>query len=487
MAAPEYFVKLKFGSELDKKTFADIQQSYANLTAKQKEAFSKTHRSTVKEMDALLTRSTKSYEQAMIKTEQTITSARVKELRNYVQKRNELYKALPAYTGTALLAGGVQIGGAMIANSTKLTSYEKSTYGGAFSGLTSGTIAGGAAGSVLPGVGTVIGAAVGATVGVATGMIMGEIENEMAAFNKAAQLFASAVQTYQGIIDEAKMTKIGATASGFESEAQFAVFHQALRGLGIEDVNWMYDMQRTFQASNDPKLRNIGNTIAASRADAGLLMLENKWKASGQSAREFVTSKTGLNQSDSRAAALITLFESGGLQNAINDIMKVTNLNTGQNASTYDPYLAANAERSRQLSNRRFAASLGKQQMVSTIDMNDSILKSESEAFNRNLKLMNDTEVLLSGMNQLYKSYEEELRQTFEYIFGATGTRSARRKATDAIVENFGKTGDATQFLNDLTGLNGGGMSSMTTKVDYGQSKMSKKADANRNLTPGFK
>ena len=35
MAAPEYLIKLKFGTDVDKKAFNEIQEAYNNLNKKQ--------------------------------------------------------------------------------------------------------------------------------------------------------------------------------------------------------------------------------------------------------------------------------------------------------------------------------------------------------------------------------------------------------------------------------------------------------------------
>ena len=60
MAAPEYLVKLKFGTEIDQKKFQELQQAYEKLTDKQKRAFAKAHNTEISQMNKLFQKETQS-------------------------------------------------------------------------------------------------------------------------------------------------------------------------------------------------------------------------------------------------------------------------------------------------------------------------------------------------------------------------------------------------------------------------------------------
>ena len=166
MAAPEYFIKLKFGTEIDQQQFQQLQNAFSNLTDKQKRTFAKSYNTSVQEMNQLFAKNTesqlRSYERAAIKTEQTISSARIKELRQYVTKRNQLMKALPVYAAGALAAGGVKIANSAINSSYNIDGGDKLMLTSAINGVAAGAGAGAAVGSIIPGIGTAIGAGAGA-------------------------------------------------------------------------------------------------------------------------------------------------------------------------------------------------------------------------------------------------------------------------------------------------------------------------------------
>ena len=222
MAAPEYLIKLRFGTEVDKKAFADIENAYKNLSKKQQDAFAKQYNSSIAEMNQVFQKNTnanlKSYEQAAVKTEKTISAARVKELKDYINKRNEQMKRLHGYIGSAAAASGLLIANSAINNSFGMTSFEKN--------MATGTLNAGAAGV---GTGFVVagplGAVIGGAVGTATGLVMAELENSADAIKRSSELFNQAVQSYSATVELGRNITRSSVGAGFDSAGQFAVFN----------------------------------------------------------------------------------------------------------------------------------------------------------------------------------------------------------------------------------------------------------------------
>ena len=163
------------------------------------------------------------------------------------------------------------------------------------------------------------------------------------------------------------------------------------------------------------------------RRDEGLQMLYERYKASGMTAREFVMSSTdkgGLNQSDFRADALIALFEKGGLNQAIQDVLKYV-VQKGESASKLSAPLEAANKKRMDLENREWASAIQNIQTIADIDMNDAIMEEAGRSFNRSVTLMRESNIILAGINESYKMYEKELKQIFGYITGKTGDRKS--------------------------------------------------------------
>lgn len=419
MAAPEYLIKLKFGTEVDKKAFADIENAYKNLSAKQQAAFAKQYNTTVGEMNQFFQKNTnanlKAYEQAAVKTEQTITKARVKELRQYIDKRNEQMKRLPGYAGGAAGAAGLLIANSAINNSFGMTSFEKNTATGALNAGAAGV----GTGFFVAGP---LGAVIGGAVGTATGLIMAEIENSADAIKRSSELFNQAVQSYTATVEAGRGLKMGAEGMGFASAGQYAVFQQAMKLAGIENLEFMYDLTRSIAAQKG--LEDFGQGLITARKDIALNALYERYQNSGLTPEAFVmnpVAQGGLNQSDQRAGALIRLFKAGGVQTLVNEVLAGSGtFAPGQNASILDPRIDAASKKARDLSIKQFGQSMKELGSIEGIDMNADIAKASARSFDRTVKLMDESNILLAGINEQYKVYEKELAQIFAYITGRT-------------------------------------------------------------------
>ena len=451
MAAPEYLVKLKFGTEIDQKKFQELQQAYEKLTDKQKRAFAKAHNTEISQMNKLFQKETQSnlqkYEQAAIKTEKTISAARIKELRDFINKRNQQMKRLPGYAGGAIAAAGLLAANAAISSSTNLTGYEKNTASKTMNGAASGI----AAGAMVAGI---PGAVVGGIIGAAGGLFVSEFENTAEALQHAGQLFNTAVTTYRSTLDSTKGMRTGMYGAGFSDLGEYTVYKQALKNVGIENDSFMNDLARSLASYKETE--TLGKQLINMRRDAGLEMLYQRYLQSGMSAREFVMAKTdrgGLNQSDFRADALITLFERGGLQKAIYDVMAYTDVAKGRTASDLNPRLQATEQKRQDLENREWALKLEQMNRITeeNINMNSDIIKYQAKEFERSVNLMKESNIILAGVNAMYKIHEKELAQTFARITRETGvgtvySESASKKLDKAI--RSGSQEDMQEFFD---------------------------------------
>lgn len=454
MAAPEYFIKLKFGTELDKKAFSDIQETFNKLNTKQQQMFAKQYGSSVEDMRKLFSKQMNSglreYEKASIKTEKTLTTARIRELRDYITRRNAQLKRLPKATLGTLGAAGVDVARAYVNASTSLTSFEKntitSTGGRALGYGTAGFIAGGP-----------IGAALGAGIGAVTGFVLSELENEGDAIRRSVDLFNSAVNTYVSTINEGKRLGINAVGKGFTSAGEYAVFEQAMKLVGIENTDFIYDLVRSL-AANEPTAA-LGKQLLGERADTILQTLYSMWQKSGKSAEEFVlgTGKgdgLGINQSDARAKYLINAFEAGGIQALVNQVMAGSGKAKGWKATGLDTAIAEATAKANDLSIKEFWNNMEHLVDTQDINMNTDIMNERDRSFKRSLTLMKESNILLAGINEQYKTYQKELSQIFSYITKRTGVGTVAGETMKAKATRALKTGDVTELVGALTGSN---------------------------------
>ena len=326
-------------------------------------------------------------------------------------------KRLPGYAGGALAAAGLLTANAAISTSNGLTGYEKNT-----ASKTMNAVAGGiTAGAMVAGI---PGAVVGGIIGAAGGLFVSEFENTAEALQRAGQLFNTAVTTYRSTLDSTKGMRTGMYGAGFSDLGEYTVYKQALKNVGIENDSFMNDLARYLASYKETE--DLGKQLINMRRDAGLEMLYQRYLQSGMSAREFVMAKTdrgGLNQSDFRADALITLFERGGLQKAIYDVMGYTDVAKGRTASDLNPRLQATEQKRQDLENREWALKLEQMNRITeeNIDMNTDIIKYQAKEFERSVNLMKESNIILAGVNALYKVHEKELMQTFARITRETG------------------------------------------------------------------
>lgn len=477
MAAPEYLIKLKFGTEIDQRKFQELQQAYEKLTDKQKRAFAKAHNTEISEMNKLFFKETQSnlkkYEQSAIKTERTISAARIKELRDFINKRNQQMKRLPGYAGGALVAAGLLTANAAISSSTDLTRYEKNT-----ASKTMNRAAGGiAAGAMVAGI---PGAVVGGIIGAAGGLFVSEFENTAEALQRAGELFNTAVNTYRGTLNATQGMRTGMYGAGFTDLGEYTVYKQALKNVGIQNDSFMNDLARSLASYKETE--DLGKQLINMRRDAGLELLYQRYKESGMSAREFVMSKTdkgGLNQSGFRADALITLFERGGLQKAIYDVMKYTDVAVGHTASDLNPRLQATEQKRQDLENREWALKLQQMNRITeeNINMNTDIIEYQSKEFERAVNLMKESNIILAGVNAMYKTHEKELAETFARITRETGVGTVRGETAKAKLNTFLKSGKQSDYEDFLWEVRSGG-----NKMSQAKPLMSRVDDANMSV-----
>lgn len=484
MAAPEYLIKLRFGTEVDKKAFADIENAYKNLSKKQQETFAKQYNSSIAEMSQVFQKNTnanmKSYEQAAVKTEQTITKARVKELRDFIKKREDQMRQLPKYAAGAAGASGLLIANSAINNSFGMTSFEKN--------MATGALNAGAAG-----VGTgffvagPLGAVIGGAVGTATGLIMSEIENSADAIRRSSELFNQAVQSYSATLEVGRNLSIGATGAGFASTGQFAVFKEAMGLVGIENLDFMYDLARSIASQKG--MEGFGQQLINSRADTALNSIFERYQKSGLSSREFVMNsvqKGGLNQSDSRAAALINMIEAGGPQALVNKVLSGSGaVGVGMNASMLDERIRLANEKATDLRIKKFGVSMGDLGAIEDVNMNADIAKQSARSFERSVKLMKESNILLAGINVQYKTYEKELRQIFGYITGKTGVGTVYGEGVTGALKTGGISGLLDFVKNNGNGSNMSMINPQMSKIDTAYGKISTARTENKSSPIG--
>lgn len=462
MAAPEYFIKLKFGTEIDQQQFQQLQNAFSNLTDKQKRTFAKSYNTSVKEMNQLFAKNTESqlreYERAAIKTEQTISSARIKELRQYVTKRNQLMKALPVYAGGAIAAGGVKVANSAINSSFNMTSDEKLYLTSAINGIAAGAGAGAAVGSIVPGLGTAIGAGVGAAIGGLTGVISAVFEDAADDIKQSAQLFSSASQAYVAAINKTEGVYGGMYAAGFTDPAQYLVYQQALKNMDIGSDSFV-DLVARSLASNK-RTAAIGEQLYGMRRDAAMNYLYEMYSKSGMSAREFALQsieKGGLGMSPRQAGNVIAMLEQGGLQKAISNVVAYQNIPVGQDVSVLTKGIQGANKRRIDLANQDFASWMDNMRNMTEqgISMNNEIIEEGNMAWSRNVDAMKESALLLEGIKLQFKLHKEELADIFATITSKTGVKSTaatkRAQKTQVAVDLMaqGDYSAAMKYLNN--------------------------------------
>lgn len=462
MAAPEYFIKLKFGTEIDQQQFQQLQNAFSNLTDKQKRTFAKSYNTSVQEMNKLFAKNTESqlrdYERAAIKTEQTISTARVKELRQYVTKRNQLMKALPVYAGGAIAAGGVKVANSAINSSFNMTSDEKLYLTSAINGIAAGAGAGAAVGSIVPGLGTAIGAGVGAAIGGLTGVISAVFEDAADDIKQSAQLFSSASQAYVAAINKTEGVYGGMYAAGFTDPAQYLVYQQALKNMDIGSDSFV-DLVARSLASNK-RTAAIGEQLYGMRRDAAMNYLYEMYSKSGMSAREFALrsiDKGGLGMSPRQAGNVIAMLEQGGLQKAISNVVAYQNIPVGQDISVLTKGIQGANKRRIDLANQDFASWMDNMRNMTEqgISMNNEIIEEGNMAWARNVDAMKESALLLEGIKLQFKLHKEELADIFATITSKTGVKSTaatkRAQKTQVAIDLMaqGDYGAAMKYLNN--------------------------------------
>lgn len=471
MAAPEYLIKLKFSTDVDRKAFTELQNIYNNLGRKEQAAFAKRYGSTIQDMNKLFAKEAnmnlKNYEKAAIKTEQNLTAARVRELRNFINKRNEQIKRIPGFLGTSVATAGVATARSAIQASTDLTEFEKRRYS---SMLTAG--AGGAAAGFM--IGGPLGAMIGGGAGVVSSLAMTAFEDGADSIKRSGELFNNAVNTYRATLDFTKGMRSGMSGAGFTDVGEYQVYKQALKNVGIENDSFMNDLARSLASQKETA--GLGASLINMRRDEGLQLLYERYKASGMTAREFVmssTAKGGLNQSDYRADALITLFEKGGLQAAIYDALKYV-VAPGESASTLTQPLKEAEEKRMDLENREWAARIKNIKTIEHINMNESIIQESTNSFSRSVQLMEESNILLAGINESYKVYAKDLAEIFAQITKKTGTGTVYGTTLSQKLNEGLQTGNFDEFLT----MAGSG----SAKMSYAQPLMSKIDNASNRI-----
>lgn len=449
MAAPEYLVKLKFGTEVDKKAFSELQAAYNQLANKQKAVFAKQYGGTVQEMDKIFRKemasNLQSYERAAEKTERTLTAVRVRELRNYIEKRNQQLKRLPGFVGGSLATAGVATARSAIQNADGLTSFQKNRYSGM---LTSGAALAGAGFMI----GGPLGALAGGAIGAGSSLLMSEFSNGTEAIKRSATLFNDAVSTYRSTLDFTKGMTFGMAGAGFTDEGQYQVYKRALNVAGVDNDSWMNDLIRSLASQEETA--ELGKTLMGMRRDEALELLYQRWQESGLSIAEYVMGSTksgGLNQSDMRADALQNIFKAGGMQAAINKVLPYV-LSPGEDASTLSPAIRAANEKRVDLENREWAARMKQVKIIEDIDMNADIVKVQNAEFERSVALMNESNIILAGITHSYKTHAKELAEIFSYITKKTGTGTRYGETLKASLNTAIETGDFNTFYDQVTG-----------------------------------
>ena len=466
MAAPEYFIKLKFGTEIDQKQFAQLQAAFNNLNDKQKKAFARSYNTSVKEMNQMFAKNTSSqlqeYERAAIKTEQTISAARIKELRQYVTKQKQLAKNLPIYAAGALAAGGARVANAAINSSFNMTRDEKMYLTSGISGLMTGAGAGAAVGSIVPGLGTAIGAAVGAAIGTASSLLVAMFEDAADDIKQASTLFSNAAQAYVQAINKTEGVYGGMHAAGFEDPAQYLVYQQALKNLDIGSDSFVDLVARSL--ATNKKTASIGEQLYGMRRDAAMNYIYEMYQKSGLSAREFALTsidKGGLGMSPRQVGNVISLLKSGGIQKAITDVVNYNNIPVGQDISVLTKGIQGANKRRIDLANQDFASWMDNMRNMTEqgISMNNEIIEEGNMAWARNVDAMKESALLLEGIKLQFKLHKEELADIFSTITSKTGAKTTvakKRAEKTEVALDLMKQGDynaAMKYLNNQNNM----------------------------------
>lgn len=448
MAAPEYLIKLKFGTEIDKAKFRELENAYNKLSQKQRQTFAKQHNSTLQEMDKLFTKqsnkSLKEYEKAAVKTEDIITNARLKGVDRVAIRQKETLKTIGKLAGSALGVGMVaQIAQTGISSSFGLTRWEKNSLSGGLSGGLSGATAGAMLGSAIPGIGTAIGAVAGAIAGAAGNVINAAIENSADKMKNAATLFSQSVSAYRSAQQATSMLDTDFDVSGFEDEGQYIAFRNMLASAGVN--NDMFLENLFARIAKMPGLESFGQSLMASRPDAALLELEKRLNEfagkRGISVKQAITAgaeEGGLLGLGRAGAPLVKLF-SGGLQATLDkeleSAVRVGLIKPGEDITTVSKSLrqAENIRKRGEIDERWIKVAQAEQ--LHNLDLNNEILKANQQAFERTKKPMQETGVLLAGLNYTLRAFDKELNAILNEVTKRTGRTTT---ATQTWIENNG-------------------------------------------------
>lgn len=482
MAAPEYLIKLKFGTDVDKKAFNEIQEAYNNLNKKQQATFAKQYGSSVQEMNKIFQKEMRinlqEYEKAAIKTERTLTAARVRELREYIAKRDAQFKRLPGFAAGAVGTAGIATARSAIMSSTSLTGFEKNRYSNAMSLGYAGAVGGG----MIAGP---IGALVGGGAGIVSALAMSHFEDGAEAIRRSGELFNNAVSVYRNTINFTKGMTAGMAGAGFTDVGEYQVYKQALKNVGIENDSFMNDLARSLLSQKGTE--GLGASLINMRRDQGLQLLYEQWQKSGLTAREFVmnpTSKGGINQSDFRADALIALFESGGLQAAITKVLGYI-VAPGGKASDISADIKKNEAKRLDLENREWASAITNIRQIADIDMNPQIMEEADRAFQRSVHLMKESDLILTGVVESYRTHEKELAKIFAHITRKTGRGTVFAEERKTALNRGLQTGDYEEFY-DIVGSGSSQMSfakPMQSKIEKASERVSRVRAENRPMS----
>lgn len=430
MAAPEYFIKLKFGTELEKKQFSEIQDAYNKLAQKQKTAFARMHNSSIKEMDALFKKQTnqslRDYERAAQKTEQAITRDRISNVNKVAQKQKDTLKMLGKVAGGALgIGAAVNLVNTGINTSFGLTSFQKNTATGMIGGLQSGAMTGAAMGGIP-------GALIGGVVGTTIGYVMSEMENSSEKISRSATLFNDAVNTYKKTLSDAtNILDTDMLAAGFTDAGEYATYRGALAAAGFKDDS---ALKRSFQAIGN-KNADLGAMLLNSRTDYSIAHIEKMYKESGLNLKDFLYGQLGL--SAKQAEPLLRILsegwttDTGLLQTQLAYAKQAGLMTAGGEAGEMNAPLKRAHDIGKDLELRTYwqqwqqAAEVAKR----GINLNNEIIQENAQAFERSVSLMKQSNLLLAGINKTYESYQKELKEIFSEITRRTGTRPAGEKS----------------------------------------------------------
>ena len=484
MAAPEYLIKLKFGTEIDQGKFQELQQAYQKLTDKQKRAFAKAYNTEISDMNKLFMKETTSnlekYEKAAIKTEKTLTATRVKELRDFINKRNQQLQRLPGYTAGALAASGLLIANSYVNNTMGMTQFEKNTT----TGVLNKGAAGATAGAMVAGI---PGAIVGGVVGAATGWITAEFENTAQAFSRSAELFSTAVNTYKNLINQTAGVQGEMHAAGFDDPAEYMAYRQALKTMDIDNDAFIDMVARSLMGSKNSGLAQLGQDLIGARRDVAMQtmwdLFQKEHARTGISAREFAMNsqeKGGLGLSRFAAANAVTLFQGKSPQQAVNEVLSYLPKDaSGKSVSAFTPAIEESRRKRIDLDNREWASMMDNFRTISEIDMNKDIVEEGDRMFARHVKLMQESTILLAGINEKYKIYEKDLAEIFSRITSKTGVGTSYARSMSGALQRGMDAGIGSDEWNDAMTMIANGTTSMTINKPL----MSRISDAERSIS----